>query len=656
MTYNPKTQSTDRKGFEKRLGTPSGYIYSYGIRTDGYFKPFTTQFNLSGVPRYQYPLISSSGLVHGATSTGLNPFGVNTIGEGLIWGTGLPDNLFTATPDPSSVRTYGFKNPLHMVGPGYDIFGYPAPNYDVGWDISGIYNSNATIPSIYFKKEYGSSGIRLNEVPYPFWKAGPLDLRWDHGRGVWTAPNSVYSARVLQSNVTGVINPTVPVFAENIRYDVRINDGLASQLTLTGIMHVGQKPRNNTYKVYPYISGDYCFILHTITNGIPGFGALLYEIPATQSCDATGTSSFALTSDYLYGGSSDGEPWNSSKILTGTGLFAALKNYKIQTQFGGTTKGVYNANSVIIGSGTTIDSKPFINGSGISITIVNTGILIQLSTGVAFVSAGANSNITSLNGLTTPLSVGQGGTGSSTQNFVDLSTSQSISGIKNFTLGIRVPTGIITNPPVNFGDTNFGFSFTSGCLAVATSGRLNTLFAVSGIEIVDHAKIFNATNTSTTSALTIRPGVNQPYSLECLNLIGSGIAGFGISGSIFLGVSGSRINVLPVSTTSGNNTVYLPASGNIPSYNQIPVIYWNRSLSGVQNGSNSGFIMPTAPINSNSVMLFKNGLLQRQGSGYDYTLSGSGIYFNSGNIPAALDNILITYQGIDSTMGAGAFS
>lgn len=651
-----KTQITDRQGFENLIGTPSGFSISYGLKTNAFLKPFTTLLNASGVPSYTTPVATGSATgFWGATNRGLNPFGLHTMSEGLIWGTGLLGNMNTAIPDPSSVRTYGFKNPLNLVGPGFDIFGFPAPNYSISWDISGAFNPNAS-PSEYFRQELGVSGTSLNQVPYPFWKAGPLDLRWDQGRGVWTAPNSVYSARVLQCNVTGVINPTGPVFAENIRYDVRVNDGIASQLTITGILHVGQKPRNNTYQVYPYSSGDYCLIVHTISNGIPGFGALLYEIPATQSCDATGTSSSGLTSSSLYGGTSDGEPWSSSKILTGSGLFEALKFYKIEAQFGGTTKGIYDVNTCFVASGTTIDAKPFINGSGISISVVSTGILFQLSTGVAFVAAGANSNITSLNGLTTPLSIGQGGTGSSTQNFVDLSNDQSVSGIKNFTIGIKIPTGIITNPPLSFNNTNFGFSFTSGCLAIATSGRLNTLFAVSGIEIVDHAKIFNAANTSTTSALTIRPGVNQPHSLECLSLLGSGIAGFGISGSMFLGVSGSRINVLPVSTTSGNNAVYLPASGNVPSYNQIPVIYWNRSLSGVQNGSNSGFIMPTAPISSNSVMLFKNGLLQRQGSGYDYTLSGSGVYFNSGNIPASLDNILVTYQGTDSTMGAGAFS
>ncbi|HQZ16967.1 MAG TPA: hypothetical protein PLD86_08850, partial [Vicinamibacteria bacterium] len=46
---------------------------------------------------------------------------------------------------------------------------------------------------------------------------------------------------------------------------------------------------------------------------------------------------------------------------------------------------------------------------------------------------GANADITSLSGLSTPLSIAQGGTGSATQNFVDLATTQTVGGNKAFT-------------------------------------------------------------------------------------------------------------------------------------------------------------------------------------------------------------------------------
>jgi hypothetical protein len=46
--------------------------------------------------------------------------------------------------------------------------------------------------------------------------------------------------------------------------------------------------------------------------------------------------------------------------------------------------------------------------------------------------AGANSDITSLSGLSTPLSIAQGGTGSASQNFIDLTTNQTAAGQKTF--------------------------------------------------------------------------------------------------------------------------------------------------------------------------------------------------------------------------------
>lgn len=47
--------------------------------------------------------------------------------------------------------------------------------------------------------------------------------------------------------------------------------------------------------------------------------------------------------------------------------------------------------------------------------------------------------------LSAPLPLSQGGTGSATQNFVDLTTNQSVGGVKTFTGSIRVPTPVINS-------------------------------------------------------------------------------------------------------------------------------------------------------------------------------------------------------------------
>jgi hypothetical protein len=55
-------------------------------------------------------------------------------------------------------------------------------------------------------------------------------------------------------------------------------------------------------------------------------------------------------------------------------------------------------------------------------------------------ASGANSDITSLSGLSTPLSTAQGGTGSASKNFVDLTTAQTVGGVKAFSSSPTVPT------------------------------------------------------------------------------------------------------------------------------------------------------------------------------------------------------------------------
>jgi hypothetical protein len=75
------------------------------------------------------------------------------------------------------------------------------------------------------------------------------------------------------------------------------------------------------------------------------------------------------------------------------------------------------------------------------------GTVAGARTNLGAAGSGANSDITSLSGLTTALSVAQGGTGSTTQNFVDLSTAQSISGVKTFNSTI---TGSVSGSAASF--------------------------------------------------------------------------------------------------------------------------------------------------------------------------------------------------------------
>lgn len=106
-------------------------------------------------------------------------------------------------------------------------------------------------------------------------------------------------------------------------------------------------------------------------------------------------------------------------------------------------------------------------------------------TNLGAAASGANSDITSLNGtFTAPLSISRGGTGSTTKNFVDLTTAQTAAGNKTFTNNIRNnglfrsgnETGTFDPPDINDGSGYLGlvirrinsFSSTLGAIIART--------------------------------------------------------------------------------------------------------------------------------------------------------------------------------------------
>jgi len=94
-------------------------------------------------------------------------------------------------------------------------------------------------------------------------------------------------------------------------------------------------------------------------------------------------------------------------------------------------------------------------------------------------------------------------------------------------------------------------------------------------------------------------------------------------------VAGSGVTI----TDSGPGGTLTIAAGVAGS------IEWNEIPSGSNNGSNKAFTLAYSPSPSNSLMLFINGVKQRQGADSDYTLTGSLInlitnYRSGSNIDA----------------------
>lgn len=85
--------------------------------------------------------------------------------------------------------------------------------------------------------------------------------------------------------------------------------------------------------------------------------------------------------------------------------------------------------------------------------------------------------------------------------------------------------------------------------------------------------------------------------------------------------------VLTSNGASANPTFQAPASA--PTfYQEVP--------SGTVNGSNTAFSLAHTPSSAASVILFMNGVALTQGSGADYTISGSSITFGSAPLSGAI--------------------
>jgi hypothetical protein len=460
-----KTRLTDRSGFEiaMRNGPNTSYVTMFGASLNSIFKPFTTQFAASGYPRYKISIFAVGGSAYsgsqftGADASGLNPFGINTLYEGIVHGTTPPTDLESSVA-AATVRTYGLKTPLSYIGWGFDQFGYPSPNSQIHWHTSGSLSSTGPNSTFAASGFAGAGLARGNLVPYTMWNAGPMDLRWDINKKVWTGNTSVYAAQILTTYSSGISisNYNTPVSANSLTYDVRMYDGIANVITITGAIHVGPKPSASSYRVLPLPPSSFAFVVHAPINGKPGYGVWLMELPGTTQC----------TSSSATGTGEVGDPYGGSQLgyISRTNLIGD----SLESEYGGTGFADYPSGIILIGnpigSGNLVQ-RLLAAGTGIELagsTGISGTLFIKISSGVLFTSGGINNSITELQGLIVPLTVGQGGTGSSTKNFVDLSTTQTASGIKNFSNGVRVPTGLFTSPGFAFtNDAKTGFYWLS---------------------------------------------------------------------------------------------------------------------------------------------------------------------------------------------------
>jgi len=260
---------------------------------------------------------------------------------------------------------------------------------------------------------------------------------------------------------------------------------------------------------------------------------------------ATATQNFVFAGPAT--GSSAGAP--SFRALTAADLPSGSGSY-----IGNTTTRQSNSNFNISGNGIaggSLTAANFIVPNATSTQFLKGDGSIDAT---AYAVAGANTDITSLTGLTTALDINQGGTGSTTRNFVDLISNETIGGAKTFSSNITV-NGLTIG--LGGGTDNSNAAFGNGALTSNTAGLNNT--AVGNAALTLNTGSYNTgigsqvLPNNTTGTNNTAMGYGALYS----NLSGTSNSAIG-DGALFYNTGSNNISVgsgaNDKNTTGNDNT------------------------------------------------------------------------------------------------------
>jgi hypothetical protein len=291
--------------------------------------------------------------------------------------------------------------------------------------------------------------------------------------------------------------------------------------------------------------------------------------------------------------------------------------------------------SLTAGTGISITSAA-INNTGVLSTTAGTGISITGTTNptisnVGVLSVGATGVLSSSGGQTPTISLGvvpiaNGGTGSSTQNFVDLSSIQTIVGSKTFssTIGGNISgkastiTGTIVGSQVT-GNIGGSAANVTGTVAVPNGGTGLTSGTSGGIVGFTGTGTLASSGLLTSGALVLGGGAGAtPSTSTSFTTAGStlklGVPGT-TTGSLLLGGSTSGGPTLTSQPTGGSLTLQLPNAA--PSAGQVMTasgvstntitLGWGTPNSGTVTSIATGAGLTGGPINGTGTISVASG-------------------------------------------------
>jgi hypothetical protein len=203
---------------------------------------------------------------------------------------------------------------------------------------------------------------------------------------------------------------------------------------------------------------------------------------------------------------------NWDAIALGTDAALQITNAKCSASMGLVDTKLAQITTANKVSGTAITGLASVPSGAGALPVANGGTAATSAsaarTSLGAAASGANSDITSLTGITTPLGIAYGGTGSTSQNFVGLTGDQTIAGIKTYSSFEVTPSSA---PTTNYQVANK--KYVDDGLAGISSGTLYTFARVTGSD-------FTTTSASQVdiTGLSVALSANSVYEVE-VNLI-----------------------------------------------------------------------------------------------------------------------------------------
>ena len=352
--------------------------------------------------------------------------------------------------------------------------------------------------------------------------------------------NGAFTAGIITASLNGNASSATKLAATKTIYGNAF-DGTAN---LTNIIASGFGGTGNGFTKFIGPAGSEKLFT------LPNADATILTSNALVTVAQGGTGASTATQNFVFAGpatgSSAGAP--SFRALTATDLPAGSGSYIANSTTQQTSANFNISGAGIVGGNLTANS--FIVPSASSTQFLKGDGTLDATT---YATAGANANITSLTGLTTALSLAQGGTGSTSKNFADLTTAQTIAGAKTFSAITTFNTDInINGLKIGKGNSNTGENTALGVNALSTNtGNFNTAIGFEALKL----------NSSS--------GYNSGFGSRSLssNTTGSENTGLGFQ-SLYANTTGSYNTALGVNSLALNTTgSFNIGLGNASLYN-----------------------------------------------------------------------------------------